>query len=197
MSYPHSKSLLQPRINSQLSTQIIIKVDDVSVGAIQQLQVNQNKNMVYEEEIGTDGIIEIHPQGAAKIDLTVQRIAFDKLRITESFARGFINIQAQRIPFNIQVMDLTDSIVNSKNVVVHEFHNCWFKVYNSTLTVNNYLIMENVNIACEYVTSSVDGINASYGGLRGINYIFDSVERKTDLIGKRGRLDSSGMVSRK
>jgi len=197
MTYPKSGSYLRPNISSQLSTQIIVKVDEVTVGAIQQLQINQNKNMVYEEEIGTDGIIEIHPQGAAKIELSVQRLVFDQLRITESFARGFINIQSQRVPFNIQVMDTTNAQEDSRNTLVHSFYNCWFKGYSSVVTTNNYLTTETGNIVCEYVTSTINGLNAPYGGIRGIKYVYDSVERTTDASGRKGRLDSAGFVSKR
>ena len=195
MVYPKSGSYLRPNISSQLSTQIIVKVDEVTVGAIQQLQINQNRNMVWEEEIGTDGIIEIHPQGAAKIELSVQRIVFDQLSITEAFARGFMNIQAQRVPFNIQVMDTTAAQEDSRNTLVHTFYNCWFKGQSSVYSASNYLITQTGNIVCEYVTSTVNGLNAPYGGIRGISYVYDSIERTTDATGRKGRLDSAGFVS--
>lgn len=192
MVYPNTGSLIRPNINSGLSTQIVVKVDSTTVGAIQQLQVNQARDMHVQEEIGTDGVVEIHPKGAAKIELSVQRAVFDKLRVTEAFARGFVNIQAQRVPFDIQIIDRSE-FESVKKAMVHVCNNCWFKSYGSTITSSNYLIIENAGIVCEYMTTTVDGISAVHGGLRGIKYIHDSIERATDTRGIRGRFDSAGL----
>ncbi len=195
MVYPSSGSILRPNVSSNLSTQITIKVDSTTVGAIQQLQVNQNREMNVWEEIGTDGIVEIHPKGAAKIDLNIQRAVFDQLHITEAFARGFVNIQAQRVPFDIQIIDRSAS-VDPKDSTIHTYNNCWFKTYGSTITANNYLIMENATLACEYITTTVNGLSAVHGGLRGIKYVYDSMERNTDVEGRRGRFSSAGISQR-
>jgi hypothetical protein len=192
MAYPNSGSSLNNQTHSGLSTQIVVKVDSTTVGAIQQLQMNQNRDMNIWEEIGTDGIIEIHPKGAAKIDLNVQRVVFDQLRITEAFARGFINLQAQRIPFDIQVIDRMAN-TEPKDALIHVCHNCWFKTYGSTITPSNYLIIETATMACEYITTNVRGISAVHGGLRGIKYVYDSMERATDIEGRRGKFDSAGL----
>lgn len=189
--YPKSGSLLQSRINSNLSTQITIKVDRTTVGAIQQLQINQNREMWVQEEIGTDGIIEIHPKGATKIDINVTRIVFDQLRLPEAFARGFINIQSQRIPFDIQIMDRSSALTDQA-IVVNTCHSCWFNSYSPTYAANDYIITETAGLKCEYMTTTVNGLSAANGGLRGIRFDFDSVERSTDVDGRRGRLDSSG-----
>lgn len=195
MKYPKTGTLLQPRINSTLSSQIIIKVDNVTtVGAIQQLQINQKRGMKVWEEIGTDGIIEIHPQGAAKIDLTVNRIIFDQLSLVEALGRGFVNIHAQRIPFDIQVMNTSDGS-NNTHLVVHNYNNCWFNSLNTTYVSNNYLITEIAGVVCEYVTTTVNGLSSVYGGLRGITFINDSMERSTDVTGRRGSFNSSGFSS--
>jgi hypothetical protein len=100
-----SGSLVVPEINSGLSTQIIIKVGNTIVGAIQTLVIRQDRDMQFVEEIGNDGIIEIHPKGSTKVTIDVTRVVFDNLRLTESFARGFINIQSQRLPFDIHIID--------------------------------------------------------------------------------------------
>ena len=105
MAYNDSGTLVVPEINSGLSTQIIIKVGNTIVGAIQTLVIRQDRDMTVVEEIGNDGIIEIHPKGSTKVTIDVTRIVFDNLRLTESFARGFINIQSQRFPFDIHVID--------------------------------------------------------------------------------------------
>jgi hypothetical protein len=191
MVYPPSGSLLLPKVNSGLSTQITIKVGVNTVGAIQQLTVNQNREMNVWEEIGTSGVVEIAPKGAAKIDLSVQRAVFDQMRVTEAFSRGFINLQAQRMPFNIEIIDKSDAS-SFNNILTHTCHNCWFKSYSVPYDANNFLIMENAGIVCEFITSVRGTTNAVLGGLRGIRYERDSIERSTDSFGIRGRFDSAG-----
>jgi hypothetical protein len=144
------------------------------------------------EEIGTDGIIEIHPKGAAKISVSVQRVVFDGLRLPEAFARGFINIQSQRIPFNIEIIDRSDS-VEIGDAVVSTLNNCWFKNYSPTFTAESFIIREQADIACEYITTMRNAISAVQGGKRGVAFDFDTVERNTDVKGIRGRLDSAGI----
>lgn len=191
MTYPSSGSIISPSIQSSLSTQITIKVGVTTVGAIQQLTVNQNREMNIWEEIGTSGVVEIAPKGAAKIDLSVQRAVFDQLHITEAFARGFINLQAQRIPFNIEIIDKSNAI-SADIILTHTCHNCWFKSYSVPYDANNFIIMENAGIVCEYITSVRGSQSAVWGGLRGIRYDFDNIERNTDAFGIRGRFDSAG-----
>jgi hypothetical protein len=184
--YPQSGSLLQDRINSGLSTQITIKVDGVTVGAVQRLSIAQNRDLHRWEEVGTDGIVEIHPKGAAKIDITVERVVFDGLKITEAFARGFVNIQAQRVPFDIQIVDRTSG---DDNAVVHVLNNCWFRQYTPNFRADNFIVSESAQIWCEYITTSTRGLSASNGGYRKIGYVYDSIERATDVRGQRGRYE--------
>ncbi len=193
MTYPSSGSILNSRISSGLSSQITIKVGGTTVGAIQQLVVQQNRDMWRHEEIGTDGVVEIHPKGAAKVDLQITRVVFDDLRLPEAFARGFINLQAQRIPFDIQLIDKANSNINT-NAIIHVFNNCWFKSYSPTFRADNFIISETAAIQCEYVTTHRNALSAAYGGLRGVGLDVDSVERATDVNGQRGRLEpeSSG-----
>ena len=191
-TYPNSGSFLVPEIQSGLSTQITIKVGTTTVGAVQSLTIQQNREMHTWEEIGTDGIIEIHPKGAAKIGVQVQRLVFDGLRITEAFARGFINIQSQRIPFNIDIIDRSDSL-EIGDAIVHTLNNCWFKSYSPTFRAENFLITEQSDITCEYITTMRNAISAAQGGKRGVAFDLDTIERNTDVKGIRGRLDSAGM----
>lgn len=228
--YPPSGSIVDKGISSGLSTQIRIKVGPTTVGAIQQLTINQNREILVHEEVGTDGVVDSHPKGAAKIDLQVQRIVFDNLRLPEAFSRGFVNIHAQRYPFDIQIIDMSDpasiggglssigdslgsiglgkvgsvlgsvgkqiSKVENKflddiNALTHTFHNCWFRTYSPTYQANNFIISEQATIQAEYVTTQRAGLSVVRGGKRGIRYEHDSIERSTDVFGRRGRFVSS------
>lgn len=193
MVYPQSGSLIEPSINSGLSTQITVKVGPTTIGAIQQLTVNQNREIAVHEEIGTDGIVDSHPKNAAKIDLQVQRIVFDQLRLTEAFGRGFINIQAQRLPFDVEIIDRTDlSGDNASFSLVHVFHNCWFRTYSPTYSAENFIINEQATISVEYATSNRAAKSAVLGGKRGIPLEYDTIERETDVNGERGSFNQLG-----
>lgn len=191
-NYPQSGSLLENRINSGLSTQITIKVDSTTVGAIQRLSITQNRDLHRWEEIGTEGVVEIHPKGAAKIDIAVDRIVFDGMRLPEAFARGFINLQSQRVPFDIHIIDRTE-IKYTGDAVVHVFNNCWFRQYNPQFRADNFIVSEAAQIWCEYVTTTRNSISAVFGGYRGIRYEHDTIERATDtkgIIGRYEKLDT-------
>lgn len=188
VTYPPSGSLLENRINSGLSTQITIKVNNTTVGAIQRLSLTQNRELHRWEEIGTDGIVEIHPKGAAKIDLAVDRIVFDGMRLPEAFARGFINLQAQRVPFDIHIIDSTE-VKYTGDAIVHVCNNCWFRQYNPQFRSDSFIISETAQLWCEYITTTRNGISAVIGGYRGVGYEHDTIERATDTKGLRGRYE--------
>jgi hypothetical protein len=183
-----------------LSTQIIIYVNDEPVGAIQSFQETQTRQNKKIAEVGTDGWIEIVPQSPATVSLTVQRIVFDGLSLPESFARGYKNIHAQRIPFDIKVVDKYAG--HGDNAVVTVYHNCWFSNLSKSYTVNDYSITESANVDCEYVSSTradtaVTLTQGAGGGREIVNRQEDAVEQATDmgLEGRRGALDYDGLIT--
>jgi hypothetical protein len=186
-SYPITESTLEPVPHTGLSTQIIVKVRGTPVGALQELTINQNRDIQTWEEIGTDGIVEIHPKNAAKISITVSRVVFDQLRLPEAFRRGFINLQAQRIPFDIEILDRFAG--TNELAISHVYHICLFRRYTQPYRAENFLVTESAEITCERITSSQSGVNAANGGLRGIPVDWDTMERATDFSGHRGRID--------
>ena len=194
MSYPQSGSQINSEIHSGLSTQILIKVGSVTVGAIQEFTVNQAREILRWEETGTNGIVDSHPKSATKIDISVNRIIFDQMRLFEAFGRGFINLQAQRFPFEI---DIIDNMTGNDNLaIVHTYHNCWFNSYSTSYHSDNYLIIETAKIFCDYVTSIQNGASVPNGGIRGIPVEYDIIERNTDALGNRGYFDSTGLNSK-
>lgn len=191
MSYPSSGSIINGEIHSGLSTQIVVKINETTVGAIQEITINQTRDIVRWEEIGTNGIVDSHPRHAAQVNISVNRLVFDQLRLPESFSRGFINIQSQRFPFNIDILDRSSGV--NELTVVHSYHSCWFNSYSTPYRSSDYLITESANIFCENATSMQNGIPVPFGGTRGIPVEYDNIERNTDYIGKRGYFDSSGL----
>lgn len=188
--YPRTGSLLDKKITSGLSTLITIKVNNTLIGALQSLEIKQSRDKAKWQEIGTDGFVENHPKGAADVSINAQRLVFDGLSMTEAFARGFFNIQAQRVPFDIQIIDRQAG--DDKLAVVHTLHSCWFTSLTTPYRAEAYLITQSASIDCLKITTQRMGESAATGGIRGIGYELDSIERSTDVKGKIGRLDSAG-----
>jgi hypothetical protein len=182
-----------------LSTQIIVYVNGNPVGAIQSFQETQARQNKKIAEVGTDGWIEIVPQGPATVSLTVSRIVFDGLSLPEAFARGYKNIHAQRIPFEIQVFDKFAGEDDAGKIVT-TYHNCWFNNMSKQYQVNDYTITESANIDCEYVSCQRNGMPvAATQGVGGGRDILvtdtDSVEQAADKGDRRGTLDFPGLIS--
>ena len=192
-------------INSTLSTQIIIKVDDTPIGALQRLAVSQNRPLQRIQEIGTDGVVEIVPIGATTFELTADRIVFDQLRLPEAFKRGFRFINAQRLPFDILVIDFSatdpDADVDGTGHVAMTYRNCWFTRYDTPYAADNYIITETASIWCEtaFISFPTEAGNNSIpnaGGLRGVEPQTDgaSIEPAVNWGHRRGSMDASGLV---
>jgi hypothetical protein len=185
--YPQTGSLLSSLPQTSLSTLITVKVRGTPVGAIQELRIDQNRDMNVWEEIGTDGVVEIHPKGAAKITFSVTRIVFDQLRLPEAFNRGFLNLQAQRIPFDVEIVDTFAG--DNTLAAVHTLKECWFRRYSTPYRADNFLISETAELVCARITSMQGAGNVANGGTRGLPVEYDTIERETDFHGRPGKFD--------
>lgn len=197
-TYPNTGSILDSTVHTALSTQIIILVNNEPVGAVQSFGENQSRSNFRVKEVGTDGTIEIVPQTAAELTLNVDRIVYDGLSITEAFARGFRNIQAQRIPFDIVVIDQFSG--TGDDAVITTYHGCWFNSISKTYNVDNYVITENCGIDVEFISTirGGDAIALSQGvggGRQNAGIQVDSVELDADTGLRRGSLDAAGLIS--
>jgi len=216
-TYPNTGSLLaQPAsgstnfTNSGLSTQIIIRVNNQPVGALQTLTANQSRNIQRITEIGTDGVIEAVPNKATEYELDATRIVFDNLRLPEAFSRAFRFIGAQRLPFDIDIYDISNTapnIVNAVNagdnssgIVVMTYKNCWFTNYSTPYQATDYIITETAKIIAEtaFIPFPFGGLSSDSMGLRGLRAQTDrptNVESSTNAGGRRGALDASGLLN--
>lgn len=185
MTYPRTGSILTEHINTGLSTQIRVSVNNIPVGAIQSLTITQNRTIEISEEIGTEGNVDGFPKGSAKIDIIVNRIVFDGLTLPPAFSRCFTNIQAQRIPFNIEIMDNTN--FESRLPIINTIEGCWFSQYSPTYEANNFIISEKATIKAERIITNQGGISAINGGKRGILFERDEIEIDTDINGSPGK----------
>ncbi len=207
-NYPTSGSTLSSQISTGLSTQIIIKVGTETVGAVQNLSVTHTRGLYRTKEVGLDGVLEIVPNSPTEYSLEVERIVFDRLRLPEAFARGFINIKSQLVPFDILVIDRTNG--DGDGAIVHRFVNCWFNNYRPRYQAGDFIITESASIYCEDISTTVgsgDG-NAADGGARHIKYDVNERERMTDRgsgststsgsttgSGFRGTMDVEGLIN--
>lgn len=219
MAYLYTGTNQAATTQTGLSTQILVVVDESPVGAIQSLAVSQSRGLQRVTEVGTDGTIELVPNAATTVSLSVNRIVFDKRRMTEAFQRGFLNIHAQRVPFDILIYDFQnaqssteqsadpgsgatlaptldqmsafDAPNDAEGVIAHVFENCFFESLNTNYTSDNYIITEDCTIQCEFVHSFRDGQNNLPASI-GEPAIDDALERLADL-GRRGSLDARGL----
>lgn len=209
--FPNTGSLIERgldgvegRTTTALSTQIVIKVNNVAVGALQNLTVTQNRPLYRVNEIGVDGNIEIVPQSSTTFELAATRIVFDQLRLPEAFSRSFRFINAQRIPFDIEIFDINNSSPDAavdaaaSGVVVHKYINCWFTRYETPYQAENYIITETAGIWAEtgHVSSPQDqGIEflRSDDGLRQTDT--SGIENTVNVGNRRGAVDAGGLVN--
>ena len=202
-TYPTTGSTLNSKISTGLSTQIIVKVGTETVGAIQQLQITQSRTLERVKELGLDGTLEIVPRQPTEYEATIRRVVFDRLRLPEAFARGFINIKAQLIPFDILIIDRTNG--DGEGAVVHKLTKCWFNRYSPTYQADNFIIGEDATIWIEDISTTLgtSEANAAQGGSRGVNYQVNERERQTDRGaggsagggGFRGTLDVADIIN--
>lgn len=197
MAYPKTGSILDSTTRTALSTQIIIMVENEPVGAVQEFSESQSRSVKRVFEIGLDGTVEIVPQSPAEVSLRITRIVYDGLSVTEAFARGFRNIQAQRIPFDIVVIDQYTG--TGDDAVITTYRNCWFTSIEKSYSADNYIITENVAVEVESVQTIRGGeavaLSQGVGGSRQINPQIDDVELMADSGVRRGSLDFPGLIS--
>ena len=211
MTNLYTGSTILSNMSTGLSTQIIIQVAGQSVGAIQSFSPKQNRPVKGVAEIGTDGFIEKTPHQPTDITIDVQRIVFDRLSLPAAFARQFVNIAAQRVPFDILVFDRSNvkipDLASDKGevpdpdtgLIVHTYKNCWFQSLSTTYSAGDYIISEQATIQCEFVQtvmhSGGQSVSSIDGGLRGMtaDRAGGNIEALADT-GRRGSLDAAGLA---
>lgn len=194
-TYPQTGSTLQSNISTSLSTQIVVKVGNDTVGALQALEVRQNRPLTRLVELGLDGTLEVVPTQRTEVTLTVRRIVFDRLRVAEAFERGYLNIKSQRLPFDILIIDQSGGEGNQ--AITHTYKNCWFQDISTPYNADNYIITESATIWAEDVSSNPGSTKepAAEGGIRDMKPVKNDIERDADSGGRRGTLDAPGLVT--
>lgn len=197
MAYPNTGStLLGPngtnKTSTGLSTNIIIRVGPNTVGAVQELSVTEARPLVMVDEIGTDGHIDSVPRAATNVSGNCTRIRFDRMRIAEAFSRGFVHASAQRIPFDIVIIDNWNGDGNS--ALITTIKNVWIGNLNTTYRADNFIITDSMQWEAETIYTTLANGNSATGGERNIPLAIDPIERSTDIGGRRGSLDGGGLL---
>jgi len=182
------------RTGTALSTNILIKVGNLSVGAIQELSVREARSVQMIAELGTDGNIDSAPTKAAEFSGNCTRIRFDRLRIAEAFGRDFVHVQSQRIPFNIVIIDKWNG--DAESAVITTVRNVWITGIDYSYKADNFIISESMSWVAETISSTLGtgNKNVANGGERGFTPATNSVEQATDRGGLRGALDTPGLL---
>lgn len=205
------------KTSTAISTNIIILVNDVPVGAVQSLSVNEKRQIAMIDEIGTDGHIDSVPNKSTTISGSCQRIRFDRLRIAEAFSRGFVHAASQVYPFDIVILDKQKRDQGSQISTV--IKNVWIGGISYTYEVSNWVITDTMEWEAESIFSVLNGgsspisggVPVAVGGERGIKHMgagpngivnitsgdgIVNVEQLADTGsgGRRGSLDAAGLI---
>lgn len=199
MAYPVTKSTLDARTRTGLSTQIVIMVNGEPIGAVQSFQITQSRQNKRISEVGTDGFIEIVPSTQTTVSLTINRIVYDGLSVTQAFGRSFVHLQSQRIPFDIVVIDRFFGDAEEEKMVT-VFKNCWFNNIGKSYQSSDYVVQENAGVDVEtvYTTRNGEPVGNSTGfGQReipGVDIDQSGAEFAADSGERRGAMDFPGII---
>jgi len=160
-SYPKTGSPLVGKdgkniTSAALSTNILIKVGTLAVGAIQSINVTEQRSVSPIAELGTDGIIDSAPQSSTKITGGCKRIRFDKKRIAQAFGRDFVHVQSQRKPFDIDIIDTWLGEEGDRSVIT-TIKNVWITQISYNYASDNWIISDDMQWQAETIYTHYSG----------------------------------------
>lgn len=185
------------RTATHLSTNILIRAGGNTVGAIQELSVNENRSIQMIDEVGTDGHIDSAPNRSTDIGGRCRRIRYDRTRIAEAFSRGFVHAKSQRVPFDIEIQDIfADSDQN--NAIITVIKNVWIESIDYAFNAQDFVITENMSFKAEDIYSiGPSGSNVARLVANGYQFpsYFNQFEREADRGKYSGALDAAGLLN--
>jgi len=200
------------KTSTALSTNIIIMVNNQPVGAVQSLQITEQRQVNPVDEVGTDGHIDSVPVKSTDITGSCTRIRFDRLRIAEAFSRGFVHVSSQVYPFDIVILDKQKRDQGSQISTV--IKNVWITNIQYAYDANNWIITDTMQWTAENIFSVLNNGSSqpvAVGGELGIKHMgagpngtvnivsgdgIVNIEQLTDTgaNGRRGSLDAAGLI---
>ena len=178
IAYPNTGSILtaeggRNQTRTGVSTNIIIEVDGNSVGAVKTLSLNEDRAVAMIDEVGTDGHIDSAPQKSTDFRGSCQRTRFDNLRIAPAFSRGFVHVNAQRIPFDIVIKDIFAGN-DPASTLITTIKNVWITKLSVTYRADDFIIVEDMDFVAEHAFTTL-GAGRNYtsniSGGRALNII--------------------------
>lgn len=184
------------RTATHLSTNIIIKVDGNTVGAVQSMSVREERQVTQWSEVGGDGIIDSAPTQSATVAGSCSRIRFDRMRIAESLSRSFLHVKSQRIPFDFEIHD-TFADADPGNAIITVIKNVWMKQISYNYKSSDFIIIDDMDWIGEDIYSLLNNGNVAQAVANGrSNPIkLNAFEREADRGLYRGALDANGLIS--
>jgi hypothetical protein len=186
---------------THLSTNINILVNGVAVAAVQDINWEERRDVRQIDEIGTDGHIDSAPSKSTEISGSCSRVRFDGQRITEAFMRGFIHVSAQRIPFDITIIDKFAASNNddSSSFITTTVHNVWITGVSTKYSAGDFVIIDSMNWVAESISSvknngPVVGAVNNGGVTMSGEFELNSFEQEADTGLYRGSLDAPGLL---
>lgn len=184
------------RTATHLATNIVIVVNGNPIGAIQTLEVTEQRGGIrMVDEVGSDGHIDSAPNQSTNYNVSCQRVRFNRMRIAEAFGRGFVHVASQRIPFDIEIHDRFHD-ADEGNSIVTTIQNCWIERIGYTFSATDWVITDTMAIQAEGIFSVFGQSNNVVGSTnaRGEIIEINPFEQETDRGEFRGALDQSGLL---
>jgi len=193
--YPQTGSgLTDNTTRTSLSTMIVVKVGDLTVGAIQSISVNEQRSIEMIDELGTDGHIDSCPNKSTEISGDCKVVRFNRKRATEAFGRGFLHAKSQRVPFDIEIIDIMDGDTVDKAIVT-TIKNVWIEKVSYSYSSDNWVIVDDISWKAEDICSKVGGKPAARGGLNNQQVYYDAYELAADVGNRKGSMDAPGLYN--
>jgi hypothetical protein len=210
-NYPHTGSQIggdsqgRNRIRTSLSTNIIIQVNGSPIGAIQTLSYNETRPIKMIDEVGTDGHVDGVPNQSTSIKGDCTRIKFDNLSIAAAFSRGFVHASAQRIPFDIHIIDIFSANENDASgfeaddaTVITVLKKVWIASISRDFKTSEFAISERMSFEAQTVYSFMNNGNSAVPAvgariLAGTD--IDAFEQQADTGLRLGALDAAGLIN--
>ncbi len=181
---------------THLSTNIIIKVDGMPIGAVKTLNITESRQIAMIAEVGADGFIDSAPSRSTEISGSCTRTRFAGQRITEAFGRGYIHIHSQRVPFDIEIQDIYAS-ADTANSIITTVENVWFENLDFSYQADNYIIEETIRWKAERIYSILNNNNvvSSVANGNGFPIYLNRFEQEADRGAFTGALDAPGLLN--
>lgn len=203
MPAPNTGSLVDApdgsnRTGTGVSTNIIIKVGDNVVGAIRSLSVTEARRITQIDEVGTDGHIDSVPSKSTDITGSCSRTRFDNLRIASAFSRSWIHVHSQRLPFDIEIIDIFAGDDPASQLIT-TLKNVWLSKISMAYKSDDFVIVEDMDFEAETIYTTLGGSNnAVPGAAGGRNLVIPGAspfELAADRGDRRGALDGPNLLN--